>query len=68
MHILVEYGKYNQGFEIPRHCADDILYKRAVAAADTKFTRIKCSFQIPENVTVANFDTASGIWKLQWWR
>ena len=26
------------------------------------------SFQIPEKVTVANFDTASGIWKLQWWR
>ena len=29
----------------------------------------KISFQIPEKVTrVANFDTTSGIWKLQWWR
>ena len=28
----------------------------------------KISFQIPRKVTVANFDTASGIWKLQWWR
>ena len=51
-----------------RHCADDILPKRAVVAADTKSTRIKCSFQIPEKVTVANFNNAPSIWKLQWWR
>ena len=63
---VTDDGLLRKALKFHRHCADDIL---SMAASIHTIPPNKISFQIPEKVTVVNFDvTASGIWKLQWWR
>ena len=44
-HSKTQSNECSRALKLHRHCADNILSMRSVAAADTKSTRIKCSFQ-----------------------